>query len=98
VDRTIHNRDVAVMRELLERYLPDANGAFLRGTVCLYTNTPDGHFIIDYLPNNPKVILASPCSGHGFKFASAVGEVLADLSTDHKPAFDIDLFSLRRFA
>jgi sarcosine oxidase len=97
VDRTVHSSDVARMRELLARYLPNANGTFLRGTVCLYTNTPDGHFILDALPDNPNVIVASPCSGHGFKFASAVGEVLADMACGENPKLDLKLFSLARF-
>lgn len=85
------------MRELLARFLPQANGKFLRGTVCLYTNTPDGHFIVDRHPKSERVILASPCSGHGFKFASAVGEALADLALDGKSALDLSLFRLERF-
>jgi sarcosine oxidase len=96
-DRNILGRDIARMRELLARYLPDANGNFLRGTVCLYTNTPDGHFILDHLPQNRNVILASPCSGHGFKFASAVGEILADMATERTSELDLSLFSLSRF-
>jgi glycine/D-amino acid oxidase-like deaminating enzyme len=85
------------MRALLARYLPAANGAFLRGTVCLYTNTADGHFILDRHPETDRVILASPCSGHGFKFASAIGEVLADLVLDSQSTFDLSLFRPNRF-
>jgi len=96
-DRNVHGRDISRMRILLQRYLPEANGNFLRGTVCLYTNTPDGHFILDRLPANSNVILASPCSGHGFKFASAVGEVLANFALDQTPVFDLSLFRLDRF-
>jgi sarcosine oxidase len=98
VDRNVHNRDVQQIRSLLERHLPQANGGYLRGTVCLYTNTPDGHFIIDHMPENENVILASPCSGHGFKFASAIGEVLADMACDRTPSHDLSLFSIQRFA
>jgi sarcosine oxidase len=97
VDRAVRPADISAVRELLSRYLPAANGAFLRGTVCLYTNTPDGHFILDRLPGAGNVLVASPCSGHGFKFASAVGEALADLALDQAPAADLSLFSLRRF-
>jgi sarcosine oxidase len=96
VDRNVRSEDVSAMREVLERFLPAANGEFLRGTVCLYTNTPDGHFIIDTLPEQPNVLIASPCSGHGFKFASAIGEVLADL-TEGKVLFDLEPYSLKRF-
>jgi sarcosine oxidase len=97
VNRDVTSADIKNMRGLLKQFLPAANGEFLRGTVCLYTNTPDGHFIIDRHPNSDRVIVASPCSGHGFKFASAVGEVLADLVLDGKSPFDLSLFRRDRF-
>ncbi len=97
VNRQVTERDIRSMRELLERYLPKANGEFLRGTVCLYTNTPDGHFILDFQPGSEETILASPCSGHGFKFASAVGEILADLTLHGRSQFDLSLFRADRF-
>jgi glycine/D-amino acid oxidase-like deaminating enzyme len=59
--------------------------------------TPDEHFVIDTHPEFPQVVLAAGFSGHGFKFASVLGEVLADLATGAKPAYDLDSFSLRRF-
>ena len=96
VNREVTPADIETMRGLLQRYLPEANGEFLRGTVCLYTNTPDGHFIIDQHPASERVIVASPCSGHGFKFASAVGEVLADLALDGRSSMDLSLFRLER--
>jgi len=96
-DRNVRASDVSAMQIILERYLPEANGGFLRGAVCLYTNTPDGHFILDRHPEQPNTIIASPCSGHGFKFASAVGEVLADLAMDRPSLVDLDLFSFSRF-
>ena len=73
------------------------NGPLLNAKVCIFTNTPDEHFIIDRYPGVPQVILASPCSGHGFKFASVIGEVLADLAMDREPAFDLSMFRLGRF-
>jgi sarcosine oxidase len=97
VNRTVTDADITSMRNLLDRFLPQANGRFLRGAVCLYTNTPDGHFIIDFQPDSDRVILASPCSGHGFKFASAIGEVLADLAMTGRCAFDLTLFRADRF-
>jgi sarcosine oxidase len=97
VDRNVSAEDIEKMRELLAKYLPAANGKFLRGTVCLYTNTGDGHFILDRHPESRRIIVASPCSGHGFKFASAIGEVLADLVLDGKSSFDLSLFRLDRF-
>jgi glycine/D-amino acid oxidase-like deaminating enzyme len=97
VNREITASDVESMRQLLARFLPAANRRFLRGTVCLYTNTPDGHFILDQHPQSDRVILASPCSGHGFKFASAIGEALADLVLDGRSQLDLSFFRLSRF-
>ena len=84
------------MRDVFERYLPDAGGEFLRAETCLYTRTPDGHFLIDRHHRHPQVVLASPCSGHGFKFSTVIGEVLADLALDGGSRFDLGLFSLQR--
>jgi len=97
VDRAVQDHDIKRMRELLARYLPEANGEYLRGTVCLYTNTPDAHFLIDCHPLHSNVILASPCSGHGFKFASSVGEVLSKMALDQPQKLDLSLFCLSRF-
>ena len=85
------------MRELLARYLPEAAGRILDRATCVYTNTPDHDFLIDRHPSHANVILASPCSGHGFKFASAVGEIVADLATNGESGFDLRPFSLARF-
>jgi len=64
----------------------------------MFTVTPDEHFIIDTMPGNDDVIVASPCSGHGYKFASVVGEILADLAVGGSSRFDLSTFSLSRFA
>jgi sarcosine oxidase len=95
VDRTVQPSEVEQMRELLRRYLPGANGRHRESVVCCYTNTPDEHFLIDRHPREPSVWIASPCSGHGFKFSSAVGEILADLVTQAKSRFDLSLFRHR---
>jgi sarcosine oxidase len=89
--------DEARTRALLARTLPDANGALLRSAVCLYTNTPDHHFLVDRHPAHPQVVIASACSGHGFKFASAVGEIVADLALGGEPGFDLAPFRVERF-
>ncbi len=60
--------------------------------------TPDGDFIIDRLPGAPQIVVASPCSGHGFKFAPAIGDILADLATTGATTQDISRFALKRFA
>lgn len=98
LDRRVAAVEVEGMRDLLAEYLPDANGPHLRSAVCMYTNTPDSDFVIDAHPESPRVIVASPCSGHGFKFSSAVGEVLADLATEEPVRFDLAPFSLARFS
>ena len=88
--------DESAMRRLVERFMPDAAGTVREARVCLYTNTPDHHFLIDVHPDHPQVILASPCSGHGFKFASVIGEILADLATNGRSQFDLSPFALAR--
>jgi sarcosine oxidase len=90
--------DEALLREFSARYFPDGNGPTMALRDCMFTNTPDEHFIIDYHPDHPEVILASPCSGHGYKFCSVVGEILADLAVDRAPGFDIGLLRMDRFS
>jgi sarcosine oxidase len=97
-DRTPSPRQVALIRECLRRYLPEAAGDPLTVKGCVYTVSPDEDFIIDAVPGVPQALFASCCSGHGFKFASAIGEILADLSTDTPSPFDLAPFSLARFA
>jgi sarcosine oxidase len=97
VDRVAQVNEALFLRRLLDGHIPDANGSLKEGAVCLYTNTPDEDFIIGPHPTSSRVTIASPCSGHGFKFASAVGEVLAELVTTGQPTLDISAFSPRRF-
>jgi len=87
----------AEMQALLARYLPQAAGRILDRATCVYTNTPDHDFVLDRHPEHPNVIIASPCSGHGFKFSSAIGEILADLVTSRQTSFDLRPFALSRF-
>jgi len=75
--------------------MPLANGERRRAQVCMYTNSPDGHFIID---REGPITYASACSGHGFKFASAVGEILADLTISGGSSLDIGFLSAARLA
>ena len=89
--------EVAAMRAHLGTHLPWADGTLRATATCHYTNTPDEHFIIDRAPDTDRVWVASPCSGHGFKFASAIGEVLADLALGAPPAFDLTPFGRSRF-
>ena len=98
VDRVVHAGETAAARAQLERLLPDAAGALREERVCLYTNTPDASFVIDHLPHEPPVLVASVCSGHGFKFSSAVGEALADLATGAAPRVELGAFGIGRFS
>jgi sarcosine oxidase len=96
VERQVAAAEVREVRLLCDRYLPGLCGDWLRSAVCLYTNTPDGHFLLTRHPEQPAVLLASPCSGHGFKFAPALGEALADLALDRPPRLPLAPFSLER--
>ena len=96
-DRTVSAADEADIRAPLPDYLPAADGRLIGAQTCLYTMTPDETFIIDRLPGFPHVVIASPCSGHGFKFSPAVGEILADLVTLGATDHDIGRFRLGRF-
>jgi sarcosine oxidase len=87
-----------IRRDFISRYMPAANGSLTLTTVCMYTMTPDAHFVIDRHPPHPNVSLACGFSGHGFKFAPAVGEILADLTIEGRTRHDIARFSATRFA
>jgi sarcosine oxidase len=95
--REVTDDDVRPIRDVLARLIPDANGRLRDSAVCLYTNTPDSHFLLDVHPDYSQVLVASPCSGHGFKFASALGEAMADLLLGSPPRLDLGLFRLDRF-
>ena len=97
-DRSTRPDDEAALREFVERYLPDGAGPTEMLTTCIFTNTPDEHFIVDALPDAPQVLVLSPCSGHGYKFCSVIGEIAADLVVDGATRHDIGLFRLDRFA
>ncbi|MCI0693561.1 N-methyl-L-tryptophan oxidase [candidate division KSB1 bacterium] len=97
VRREAGPEDIEAMRAILCRFMPAIDTAPRVSAVCLYTNTPDSHFLIDFHPHHPHVLLASICSGHGFKFSSAFGEILADLLIEGRSTFDLSLFRLERF-
>ncbi|MBI2755132.1 MAG: N-methyl-L-tryptophan oxidase [Chloroflexi bacterium] len=78
-------RDEQRVRQLIRRSMPDLDGPLARSSVCIYTNTPDEHFLVDQHPIHPNVAFAGGFSGHGFKFAPVIGEVLADLATGVEP-------------
>ncbi len=94
----VNDNDIAAIRTALADYLPGANGRLLNAQTCLYTMTSDDTFIIDRMPGFPHVVFASPCCGHGFKFAPVIGEIVADLATRGTTQHDISQFRLQRFA
>jgi sarcosine oxidase len=79
--REVDAEDERLLRQFGERYFPEGSGATMALRACMFTNTPDEHFIVDHHPEHPQVVLASPCSGHGYKFCSVMGEILADLAS-----------------
>lgn len=91
-------KDEHSMRAALAPCIPAlASGTLADSVWCKYTLTPDHHFVIDRHPDYPNVVVASPCSGHGYKFASVIGEILADLATSGVTRHPIELFGLARF-
>jgi sarcosine oxidase len=98
LSRQATDADIADIRDFMDRRLPQANGALNASDVCLYTNTPDFHFVVDRHPRHDEVILASVCSGHGFKFASVVGEIIAELVQGKRPVFDLSMFRMARWS
>lgn len=97
MDREPNQRDEEVLREFTRRYFPQAAGPTLALKTCLFTNTPDEHFILDVHPEFPQIFIAAGFSGHGFKFCSVVGEIMADLSQHGETRHDLSLFRLDRF-
>jgi sarcosine oxidase len=99
VDRQVHAADVDRLLDLAGDILPRLAGRRPdESAVCLYTNTPDLHFVLGPHPDLAGVVVAAGFSGHGFKFTPAMGEILAALALDERPPFAIDLFSPARFA
>lgn len=99
LDRTFgtFSSDEGDVRSFLESYMPQAAGRLTQGKVCIYTMTPDEHFVIDRHPEHEHVVITAGFSGHGFKFASAIGEVASQLLSEGKAAHDLSMFSLLRF-
>ncbi|HXH13491.1 MAG TPA: N-methyl-L-tryptophan oxidase [Alphaproteobacteria bacterium] len=97
MDRQAHRKDEDVLRRYTARYFPDAAGPTMSLKTCLFTNTPDEHFILDLHPSLPQVSIAAGFSGHGFKFCSVIGEIMADLAQHAESRHDLGLFRLKRF-
>jgi len=97
IDREVHEGDETPVRDFLSKYLPQVDGPRRRAQTCIYTPSPDRHFIIDRHPEHANVAFAAGFSGHGFKFASVVGEILADLADHGRSPLPIEMFRLGRF-
>ena len=99
VSRDVTTAETAEMfARFVAPFFPDALPRCVRSAVCLYTMTPDFGFVVDRLPGADRVIVASPCSGHGFKHSAALGEAIADLAEGQESRFDLSAFALSRFA
>lgn len=96
-DRNVTEIDEALILEPLRRFLPAADGPVIVKKTCLYTMAPDGDFVIDRAPGNPNVVIASPCSGHGYKFAPALGQALVELAFGRRTSLDLSRFRIDRF-
>lgn len=96
VDRQCHPRDEQVLRQFVNRYFPEGAGPVMSLRACLFTNTADEHFVLDLHPDHPQVAIAAGFSGHGFKFCSVVGEIMADLTLEGRSPHNLSLFALGR--
>lgn len=97
IDRMPQTRDEEGLRQMLRQTIPQAEGPLLSMAICMYTNSPDSHFIIDHHPRDERAVIACGFSGHGFKFASVLGEVLADLAMNGVTRHPIEFLGLQRF-
>ena len=97
IDREVHDFEITDMAAAAGSHLPLLPGTFLRAKTCLYSTTPDEHFVIARHPAHSSVTVACGFSGHGFKFVPVVGEVVADLATTGTTRHPIALFDPRRF-
>jgi sarcosine oxidase len=96
IDREVYQEEIDFLRSYLAEYVPALAGRCLDARACMYTNTPDEHFVISLHPEHPRVAIACGFSGHGYKFCGVVGEILADLVTEGSTRHPIDLFSPTR--
>ena len=97
IRREISEEDERPVRQFLKRHIPLLDGTPVSSTTCMYTNTPDDNFIIDFHPSYRNIVIVSACCGHGFKFSSAIGEVVQQMVQHGKTDLDISLFDISRF-
>ncbi len=93
----VSDEEKAHLKRFVGRFIPAAAGRIRQTHVCIYTRSTDEHFVLGLHPSASQIVLASPCSGHGFKFASIFGEVLADLAMTRATDKPIEFFSPNRF-
>lgn len=98
IRRKVDDRDLDPLRLLAATHLRGVSGHAARTLTCMYTNTPDNHFVIDFSPEDERVVVISACSGHGFKFGPIIGDIATDLVVDGGTRRDISHFSASRFA
>jgi sarcosine oxidase len=98
IKRQVDDKDLDPLRLMAATYLRGVSGHVRRTLTCMYTNTPDHDFVIDFAPDDRRVVVISACSGHGFKFAPVVGDIAADLVLEGKTGRDISHFAAARFA
>jgi glycine/D-amino acid oxidase-like deaminating enzyme len=98
VDRTIDAAEQSRLTEVMSRFLPGVSSRVTHHAVCMYTMSPDEHFIVDRHPTMPNVVFAAGLSGHGYKFAPVLGRALADFALDGSSDLPIEFLSLKRFA
>lgn len=98
LNRELLANDADAISRFVRQVMPELEPTPIRHGTCMYTKTPDGHFIIDRHPRNERVVYGAGFSGHGFKFASVIGEVLADLVTEGSTACPVDFLSANRFS
>ncbi|HEY7295273.1 MAG TPA: FAD-dependent oxidoreductase, partial [Dehalococcoidia bacterium] len=97
LDRAVSGAETAAIRVALRESVPLLDGEPVETAVCMYTNTPDEQFVVGLHPRHPQVAIAAGFSGHGFKFAGVMGEILADLALEGRTRHPIALFQPDRF-
>ena len=98
LDRSLDVRERAQVDRFLQAHLPQVTLPATGHAVCMYTMSPDEHFIVDQHPNHPQITFAAGLSGHGFKFASVLGELLVQLAIDNELQLPLEFLSLKRFS
>jgi sarcosine oxidase len=98
VERNVTSADIVPVKDFIVRRLPRLNPSPLASATCIYTNTPDLGFVIDFHPEDRRVLIVSACSGHGFKFSSVIGEIAVDLLLNGRSELDVSFLNIGRFS